>query len=303
MKAVTMHGLKDVRVEDVPRPELQEPTDVILRMTTAAICGSDLHLYHDKMPGLLPGSVVGHEFLGVVEEVGAVGPSEGAARHALRRRLEYVEELPVRRVTPDLPAVGDRDPQTPFVVDADAIRRAATTVECGERPSPVEHAAGRVVECVDGEGGGVDEIEGRAVGAPVHPVRELHTRHQLLDAALGVDPQDLSRPVELVRHPPRYEASVRVALRVVEAGILPDEIQATALGIDGRLGNDVASAQQLLRPRIDHTSRPTRCERGRLDVGDGLACAPRRALVKRIDHLGVEDTVSSDEVEEVEQYA
>ena len=71
MKAVTMHGLKDVRVEDVPRPELQEPTDVILRMTTAAICGSDLHLYHDKMPGLLPGSVVGHEFLGVVEEVGA----------------------------------------------------------------------------------------------------------------------------------------------------------------------------------------------------------------------------------------
>ena len=70
MLAVTAHGLKDIRVEEVDRPTLQAPSDAILRVTTAALCGSDLHIYHDKIPGLAPGTVIGHEFCGVVEEVG-----------------------------------------------------------------------------------------------------------------------------------------------------------------------------------------------------------------------------------------
>ncbi|MFC7440697.1 alcohol dehydrogenase family protein [Laceyella putida] len=70
MKAVTFHGVGDVRVETVQDPAIQEHTDAIVRITTAAICGSDLHLYHGAIPGLLPGAIIGHEYVGVVEEVG-----------------------------------------------------------------------------------------------------------------------------------------------------------------------------------------------------------------------------------------
>ena len=59
-----------MRVEEIDRPQLQDPEDAILRVTTAAICGSDLHLYHGKVPKVTPGMVVGHEFMGIVESVG-----------------------------------------------------------------------------------------------------------------------------------------------------------------------------------------------------------------------------------------
>ena len=71
MKAVCWHGIKDVRITDVEPPTLLEPDDAILRVTTAAICGSDLHLYHGKIPKLTAGTIIGHEFAGVVEQVGA----------------------------------------------------------------------------------------------------------------------------------------------------------------------------------------------------------------------------------------
>lgn len=70
MRAVTYHGLRDVRVEDKDRPEIAEPGDALLRVTTTAICGSDLHLYHDKVPGVSPGTTIGHEFVGEVVAVG-----------------------------------------------------------------------------------------------------------------------------------------------------------------------------------------------------------------------------------------
>jgi threonine dehydrogenase-like Zn-dependent dehydrogenase len=74
MKAVTWHGKRDVRVEDVPDPTIQEPTDAVVRITTTAICGSDLHLYEVMGPFMGEGDVLGHEPMGVVEEVGgAVG--------------------------------------------------------------------------------------------------------------------------------------------------------------------------------------------------------------------------------------
>lgn len=71
MRALTYHGAKDVRVDNVPEPELQEKDDVILRVTATAICGSDLHLYRGKMPATEEGDIFGHEFMGVVEEVGS----------------------------------------------------------------------------------------------------------------------------------------------------------------------------------------------------------------------------------------
>ena len=71
MRALTWQGRRDVRVEDVADPVIQEPTDAIVRVTTTAICGSDLHLYEVLGAYLSPGDVLGHETIGVVEEVGS----------------------------------------------------------------------------------------------------------------------------------------------------------------------------------------------------------------------------------------
>jgi len=71
MKALTWHGRRDVRVDEVPDPTIQEPTDAIVRVTTTAICGSDLHLYEVLGPFIEEGSILGHESMGIVEEVGS----------------------------------------------------------------------------------------------------------------------------------------------------------------------------------------------------------------------------------------
>ncbi len=74
MKAVTWHGRRDVRVDTVPDPEIQEPTDAIIEVTSTNICGSDLHLYEVLGAFMHPGDILGHEPMGIVQEVGsAVG--------------------------------------------------------------------------------------------------------------------------------------------------------------------------------------------------------------------------------------
>jgi len=70
MKAVTYVEQDKIELTDVPKPTIQEPGDAILKVTLSAICGSDLHVLNGRIPGMLPGSVIGHEFMGVVEEVG-----------------------------------------------------------------------------------------------------------------------------------------------------------------------------------------------------------------------------------------
>ncbi|GII81781.1 glutathione-dependent formaldehyde dehydrogenase [Sphaerisporangium rufum] len=71
MKAVTWHGKRDVRVEEVPDPAIKEPTDAIIKVTSTGICGSDLHLYEVLGPFLDAGDILGHEPMGIVQEVGA----------------------------------------------------------------------------------------------------------------------------------------------------------------------------------------------------------------------------------------
>ena len=71
MRAVTWQGTEHVSVETVPDPILQQPTDAIVRITSTAICGSDLHLYSVLGPFMTPGDVIGHEPMGIVEEVGS----------------------------------------------------------------------------------------------------------------------------------------------------------------------------------------------------------------------------------------
>jgi threonine dehydrogenase-like Zn-dependent dehydrogenase len=70
MKAVTWHGRRDVRVDRVPDPAIQEPNDAIIRVTSSGICGSDLHLYEVLGPFMTEGDILGHEPMGIVEEVG-----------------------------------------------------------------------------------------------------------------------------------------------------------------------------------------------------------------------------------------
>ena len=72
MKAITFQGIGDVRAEDVADPKIVDGSDVLLRITTSAVCGSDLHQYHGRGGGLVePGALMGHEFMGVIEETGA----------------------------------------------------------------------------------------------------------------------------------------------------------------------------------------------------------------------------------------
>ena len=70
MRALTWHGKHDVRVDTVPDPKIVNPHDIIIKTTATAICGSDLHLYDGMIPTMVPGDILGHEFMGVVEEVG-----------------------------------------------------------------------------------------------------------------------------------------------------------------------------------------------------------------------------------------
>lgn len=71
MKALTFHGNQDVRVDEVPDPKIQEPTDAVIKVTSTAICGSDLHLYGVLGMFIDEGDILGHEPMGIVEEVGS----------------------------------------------------------------------------------------------------------------------------------------------------------------------------------------------------------------------------------------
>jgi threonine dehydrogenase-like Zn-dependent dehydrogenase len=70
MKAVVIHGIGDIRLEDVPDPKLEAPTDAIVRLTASAICGTDLHFVRGTFSGFVDGQILGHEGVGIVESVG-----------------------------------------------------------------------------------------------------------------------------------------------------------------------------------------------------------------------------------------
>jgi threonine dehydrogenase-like Zn-dependent dehydrogenase len=80
MRALTWHGKHDVRVDTVPDPEIVNPRDAILEVTSTAICGSDLHLYDGVIPGMMAGDIVGHEFMGRVVDVGPESTLEKGQR-------------------------------------------------------------------------------------------------------------------------------------------------------------------------------------------------------------------------------
>src|SRR5436190_19625855 len=71
MNAVLFRGVGNIQLENVPDPKIQKPTDAVVRLTASAICGTDLHMIRGTMPGMVPGTILGHEGVGVVEEVGS----------------------------------------------------------------------------------------------------------------------------------------------------------------------------------------------------------------------------------------
>ncbi len=70
MKAVVFHGIGDIRLDNVPEPKIQKPTDAIVRLTASAICGTDLHMVRGTLREMVPGTILGHEGVGIIEELG-----------------------------------------------------------------------------------------------------------------------------------------------------------------------------------------------------------------------------------------
>ena len=70
MKAVVFHGVRDIRLEEMPEPKIEQQTDAIVRITASAICGTDLHFVRGTVSGMKPGTILGHEAVGVIEECG-----------------------------------------------------------------------------------------------------------------------------------------------------------------------------------------------------------------------------------------
>ena len=99
MKAVVFHGIGDIRLDKVHDPKIQDPTDAIVRLTASAICGTDLHMIRGTFPGMEPGTILGHEGVGVVEEVGKDVRNfdrRRSRRHPLDHRLRLLLVLPGR---------------------------------------------------------------------------------------------------------------------------------------------------------------------------------------------------------------
>ncbi len=69
MTALVWHGKRDVRLEIVPRPMITDPKDILLKVTSASLCGSDLHLYHNEVPEMQKGDILGHEFMVLIRVI------------------------------------------------------------------------------------------------------------------------------------------------------------------------------------------------------------------------------------------
>ena len=93
MKAIVFREIGNIRLEDIPMPKIEQPTDAIVRLTASAICGTDLHMVRGTMPGMVPGTVLGHEGVGIVEETGrnvrnlAKGPRDYQTVRLSKKRI------------------------------------------------------------------------------------------------------------------------------------------------------------------------------------------------------------------------
>lgn len=87
MRALCYHDKHDIRCDTVPDPLIENPRDAIVKVTSCAICGSDLHLYDGFIPGMQHGDIMGHEFMGEVVEVGFRDKQDGCVKVVLKPGL------------------------------------------------------------------------------------------------------------------------------------------------------------------------------------------------------------------------
>ena len=145
MKAVVFHGIGDIRLDDVAEPTIEQATDAIVRITASAICGTDLHIVRGTMPGMKPGTILGHEGVGVVEELGT-----GRAQPQRRRPRGRPLDDRVRLL---------------LVLPRAATTRSATT------PTPTGKRAGTAFFGGPEDGGSVPRAAGRVRARPLRPRR------------------------------------------------------------------------------------------------------------------------------------
>ena len=101
MLALTFQGELSIKLETVPKPELLWDTDVVVRVTSCSICGSDLHPFHGRELGIAKGTIVGHEYVGVVEQVGTkvrAAACPASSREARFGSCAFAPQLHARRV-------------------------------------------------------------------------------------------------------------------------------------------------------------------------------------------------------------
>ena len=101
MKALVWHGTTDIRCDSVPDPRIEHERDAIIKVTSCAICGSDLHLYDHFMPGMKSGDVMGHETMGEVAEVGPAARKSlkgGPGRHSFHHHLRRMRAMQARKL-------------------------------------------------------------------------------------------------------------------------------------------------------------------------------------------------------------
>ena len=198
MKAVTWHGQRDVRVEDVPDPFVQEPTDAVIRVTTTNICGSDLHLYEPLAPFMGVGNILGHENMGQVVEVG----SEAGDLKVGDRVVDPVPDL--LRALLDVPAaalhaVRDHAGARPGH-GRGAVRLLQALRRGGRRPGRVPAGAAGAVHPHQAAGGAA----GRPVRLPLrHPAHRLAGRGVRERAGRRHARRPRSRPDRRLRLPHR----------------------------------------------------------------------------------------------------
>ncbi len=95
MKAIVFHGIGDIRLDDVSEPKIRNRYDAIVRLTSSAICGTDLHFVRGTVPNMVPGTILGHEGVGVVEEVGKRSPQSKGRRPRCRSFDDCMRNLRV----------------------------------------------------------------------------------------------------------------------------------------------------------------------------------------------------------------
>ena len=280
MKALTFHGKRDVRVDEVPDPSIQDPTDAIVRITSTAICGSDLHLYEVLGMFIDEGDILGHEPMGIVEEVGSeVTHIKAGDRVVIPFNISCGALLDVRAASSSpsarrpRTASTKRAPRCSATPSSTARCRAARPSSCGcRRPtsarsrcpsggpderylflSDVLPTAWQAVEYAAIPEGGSVAVFGLG---PIGQMSARIARHQGAETVFGVD-----------NVPERLEMARRHGIEAIDSDE-HDDIAGGAARADRR-------PRPRQRDRRGRDGGPRRA-RGRAGAEDRPACCPTR---------------------------